>query len=63
MYNLFSEKFKFRGFTKALKNFAKYIIAFIFAKFKHFAKQIIYLESPLNYIFGISIKLYIWNLH
>ena len=33
-------KFKFRGFTKALKNFAKYIIAFIFAKFK--------------YIFGIS---------
>ena len=34
------------GFTKAFKNFAKYIIAFIFAKFKYFAKQIIYLESP-----------------
>ena len=33
------------GFTKAFKNFAKYIIAFIFAKFKYFAKQIIYLES------------------
>ena len=32
--------------TKAFKNFAKYIIAFIFAKFEHFAKQIIYLESP-----------------
>ena len=40
IYNLF------RGFTKAFKNFAKYIIAFIFAKFKYFAKQIIYLESP-----------------
>ena len=39
------EKFKFRGFTKAFTNFTKYIIAFIFAKFKHFAKQIIYLES------------------
>ena len=46
IYNLFHEKFKFRGFTKAFKNFAKYIIAFIFAKFKYFAKQIIYLESP-----------------
>ena len=33
-------------FTKAFKNFAKYIIAFILAKFKYFAKQIIYLESP-----------------
>ena len=44
--NLFREKFKFRGFTKAFKNFAKYIIGFIFAKFKYFAKQIIYLESP-----------------
>ena len=40
------KKFKFRGFTKAFKNFAKYIITFIFAKFKYFAKQIIYLESP-----------------
>ena len=35
-----------RGFTKAFTNFAKYVIAFIFAKFKYFAKQIIYLESP-----------------
>ena len=35
----------FRGFTKAFKNFAKYIIAFIVAKFKYFAKQIIYLKS------------------
>ena len=34
------------GFTKAFKNFAKYIIAFIFAKFKYFAKQVMYLESP-----------------
>ena len=46
IYNLFREKFKFRGFTKAFTNFAKYIIVFIFAKFKYFAKQIIYLESP-----------------
>ena len=44
--NLFHEKFKFRGFTKAFTNFPKYIIAFIFAKFKYFAKQIIYLEFP-----------------
>ena len=27
IYNLFGEKFKFRGFTKAFMNFAKYIIA------------------------------------
>ena len=46
IYNLFREKFKFRSFTKAFKNFVKYIIAFIFAKFKYFAKQVIYLESP-----------------
>ena len=48
IYNLFREKFKFRGFffTKAFTNFANYIIAFIFAKFKYFAKQIIYLKSP-----------------
>ena len=46
MYNLFREKIKFRGFTKAFMNFAKYIITFIFSKFKYFAKQIIYLESP-----------------
>ena len=46
IYNLFREKFKFRGFTKAFTNFAKCIIDFIFAKFKYFAKQVIYLESP-----------------
>ena len=46
IYNLFREKFKFRGFKKAFTNYPKYIIAFIFAKFKYFAKQIIYLESP-----------------
>ena len=46
IYNLFRQKFKFRGFTKSFKNFAKYIIAFIFAKFKCFAKKFIYLESP-----------------
>ena len=42
----FAKKFKFRDFIKAFKNFAKYIIAFIFAKFKYLAKQVIYLESP-----------------
>ena len=41
-----NERMRRCGFTKAFKNFAKYIIAFIFAKFKYFAKQIIYLESP-----------------
>ena len=46
IYNLFREKFKFRGFTKTFQNFAKCIIAFLFTKFKYFAKQIIYLESP-----------------
>ena len=46
IYNLFLEKFKFRVFTKAFKNFAKYIITFIFAKFKYFEKKNIYLESP-----------------
>ena len=46
IYNLFREKFKFRVVTKAFKNFAKYITAFIFAKFKYFAKKITYLESP-----------------
>ena len=46
IYNLFREKFKFRVFTKAFKNFAKYIVAFIFAKFKYFEEK--------NYIFGIS---------
>ena len=40
IYNLFREKFKFRGFTKAFKNFAKYIIAFIFAKFKYFENKL-----------------------
>ena len=36
------------GFTKAFENFAKFFIAFIFAKFKYLAKQIIYLESPYH---------------
>ena len=44
--NLFRETFKFRGFTKAFLNFTKFIIVYIFAKFKYFSKQIIYLDSP-----------------
>ena len=46
MYNLFHEKFKFSRFTKAFKNFAKYII-FIFAKFKYFAKQMIQMTEQM----------------
>ena len=46
VYNLFCKYINFLGVTKAFWNFAKYIITFIFAKFKYFAKQIIYLESP-----------------
>ena len=60
----FAKKVKFRGFTKAFTNFAKYIIAFIFAKFKYFAKQIIYLESPdhllQNDIWYVCV-LRVWN--
>ena len=39
-------KIRIRGFTKAFKNLAKSHYWFIFAKFKYFAKQIVYLESP-----------------
>ena len=64
IYNLFREKFTFRGFTKTFKNFAKYIIAFIFTKFKYFAKQIIYLESSdhqlQNDIWYVCV-LRVWN--
>ena len=54
IYILFREKFEFRGFTKAFKKFAKYIIAFIFAKFQYFAKQIIYLDILANKKWGPS---------
>ena len=46
IYNLFREKFKFRGFTKVFKPVCEMHYCFIFAKFKYFATQIIYLESP-----------------
>ena len=45
IYNLFREKFKFLVFAY-VRISPEYIIAFIFAKFKYFTKQIIYLESP-----------------
>ena len=45
MYDLFREIFKFRGFKKAFMNFAKFIIAHIFAIFKYFVKQTIYSDS------------------
>ena len=46
IHNLFREIFKFRGFKKALMNFAKFIMAHIFATFKYFAKQTIYSDFP-----------------
>ena len=45
-YNLFREIFKFRDFKRAFLNFAKSIIAHIFAIFKYLAKQTIYSDSP-----------------
>ena len=48
IYNLFREIFKFRGFTKAFTNFAKYIIAFIFAKPKYFLNIFDDSDSPIN---------------
>ena len=39
------EIFKFCDFKKTLLNFAKSIIAHIFAKFKYFEKQTIYCDS------------------
>ena len=33
-------------FYESIYEFREILIAFIFAKFKHFGKQIIYLESP-----------------
>ena len=46
IYTLFLEIFKFRDFKEGLLNFAKYIVAHIFATFKYFAKQTIYSDSP-----------------
>ena len=42
------EIFKFRGFKKAFMNFAKFIIAHIFAIFEYFPKQTIYFDSQDN---------------
>ena len=47
IYDLFGEILKFRSFRKAFSNFTKLIIAFIFAKFEYFAKQIIYRISSV----------------
>ena len=46
--NLFREKLKFRGFTKAFKNFVKYIIAFIFAKI-NVVSAAIYIMSEMPF--------------
>ena len=53
IYNLFREKLKFRGFTKAFRNFAKYVIAFIFAKFKY---PFILQTQNLNILFYLNIN-------
>ena len=45
IYNMFREIFKFRDFKRPFLNFAKSIIAHIFAIFKHFAKQTIHSDS------------------
>ena len=46
IYNLFRKIFKCNDFKKAFMNFAKSIIAHIFAIVKHFAKQTTYSDSP-----------------
>ena len=44
--NYFREISKFRDFMNTLRNFAKFIFARIFEKFKYLAKKIILMESP-----------------
>ena len=55
-YNYFREIFKFRDFMNTLRNFAKSVFAHIFAKFKYFAKVIIYSKSP-DYVLYLSLIL------
>ena len=44
--NYLCEISKFRDFMNTLRNFAKSVVAYISAKFKYFAKQVILPESP-----------------
>ena len=44
--NYFREMFKFRDFMNTLRNFAKFVFARIFAKFKYLTKKFILTESP-----------------
>ena len=46
MYNFFSRKIQISRFYESIYEFREIHYCFIFAKFKYFAKQIIYLESP-----------------
>ena len=46
IYKLFCETVEFRGFKKALRNFAKFMIIHIFTIFNYFARQTIYSDSP-----------------
>ena len=50
---------KFRYFMHTLKNFAKSVSAYIFAKFKYFAKQPILTESP-NHVLQMIYNMFIF---
>ena len=47
--NLFRKIFRFHNSKDSVMNFAKYIVPHIFAKFKYFAKQIIFSNSRQNF--------------
>ena len=44
--NYFCEISKFRDFINTLRNFTKFLFAHVSEKFKYFAKQFIFTESP-----------------
>ena len=46
IYKYFREILKSRDFMNTLRNFAKSVFVYIFAKFENFAKVIIYSKSP-----------------
>ena len=46
IYIYFREIFKFPDFMNTLRNLAKSVFDYIFAKFEYFAKVIIYSKSP-----------------
>ena len=51
-----------RGFTKAFWNFAKFIVAYIFAKFKYFTKQLIYCrQTDIESALGVEMGHWVGN--